>query len=511
MEGHRGQAGGVSSPTRAEQGPRQVARGDVATVPSRVGAEAATATGRVGHSRGRSRGALRRVRFERDSLAQVLGLVRSGDAVTRLEIEAASGLGRAVVADRLATLIERGLVEDGELGPSTGGRAPRHVRFRATAGHLLVASLGTTTLGVGLSDLSGRLLVEHHEAADATLGATAILDRVEALFDWMLEEHAEARDTWGIGLAVPGLVELPSGGPSSGATLHRMPGWRDLPVARHLGGRYGVPVWMSNEVHLMTLGEYHAGRGAGSSDLIFVKIGTGISAGLCSNGRVHRGAHGFAGDIGHVAVSDDTSVICRCGNTGCLEALAGGAAIAREARGAAESGKSPYLADVLAGGRQITATHVGMAANRGDPFSIELLSRSGRLVGETLATLVNAYNPSMVIVGGGVAQAGQILIAAIREALYRRSRSLATQNLQIVRAEMGRTAGLVGAALAVVDELFAPEYLRAWIDHGSPAQHPETGGTDAPRRGTGGGRRKGRRVSAPQTGTVAGMATGVGA
>ena len=262
-----------------------------------------------------------------------------------------------------------------------------------------------------------------------------------------------------------------------------MPGWREYPVARHLGSRFGAPVWMDNEVHLMTLGEFHAGRGVGTSDLLFVKIGTGISAGLCSNGRVHRGAHGFAGDIGHVAVADDASVLCRCGNTGCLEALAGGSAIAREAHEAATSGRSPYLAEVLAGGRQISATHVGMAANRGDPFSIELLSRSGRLVGETLATLVNAYNPSMVVVGGGVAQAGEILISAMREALYRRSRSLTTQSLQIVRAEMGRTAGLVGAALAVADELFAPEYLRSWIDQGSPGHHPEAAGGTTTRRG----------------------------
>jgi glucokinase-like ROK family protein len=439
-----------------------------------------------------------------------MGLVRSGTAVTRLEIEALSGLGRAVVADRIATLIERGLIEDGELGASTGGRAPRHVRFRATAGHLLVASLGTTTLGVGLADLSGRLLAEHHEAVDATLGAETTLDRVDALFDWMLEEHPEARGTWGIGLAVPGLVELPDGRLNAQATLHRMPGWGEYPVARHLGSRFGAPVWMDNEVHLMTLGEFHAGRGVGTSDLLFVKIGTGISAGLCSNGRVHRGAHGFAGDIGHVAVADDASVLCRCGNTGCLEALAGGSAIAREAHEAATSGRSPYLAEVLADGRQISATHVGMAANRGDPFSIELLSRSGRLVGETLATLVNAYNPSMVVVGGGVAQAGEILISAMREALYRRSRSLTTQSLQIVRAEMGRTAGLVGAALAVVDELFAPEYLRSWIDQGSPGHRPEAAGGTAPRRGSENWDRPVRRTPAPWAENAAPKAERVG-
>jgi len=481
MESHR-KATRVSSAPKVRQTSREGAPAGTATAPNRVGVEGGTTLVRRGPTRGRGGGAGRRVRFERDSLAQVLALVRSGRAVTRQEIEATSGLGRAVVADRIATLIARGLVEDGELGASTGGRAPRHVRFRATAGHLLVASLGTTTLGVGLVDLSGHLLAEHHEPGDATLGAEKTLDRVDALFDWMLEEHPEVHDVWGIGLAVPGLVELPDGRLGARAALRLMPGWQDYPVVRRLSGRFGAPVFMDNQVHLMALGELHAGRGSGASDLLFVKIGTGISAGLCSDGKVHRGAHGLAGDIGHVAVSDDATVICRCGNTGCLEALAGGAAIAREAHQAAVDGRSPYLADVLASGRTITATQVGMAAHRGDLFSVELLSRCGRLVGETLATLVNAYNPSLVVVGGGVSQAGEILIAAMREALYRRSRSLATQNLQIVRAEMGRTAGLVGAALAVVDELFAVDYLKTWIDHGSPARHPEPVGVTTGRR-----------------------------
>jgi hypothetical protein len=126
---------------------------------------------------------------------------------------------------------------------------------------------------------------------------------------------------------------------------------------------------------------------------------------------------------------------------------------------------------VLASGRSITAADVGTAAHRGDPFSIELLSRCGGLVGSTLAAVVNANNPSLIVVGGGVAQAGEILIAAIREGLYRRSRSLATQDLRILRSEMGKTGGLVGAAIAIVDELFSWDHLRSWIDQGSPTRH----------------------------------------
>jgi predicted NBD/HSP70 family sugar kinase len=234
--------------------------------------------------------------------------------------------------------------------------------------------------------------------------------------------------------------------------------------------RFGVPVWIDSEVHATALGELRAGRGAGRSDLLFLEVGNRISVGLCFDKRLHRGAQGYAGDIGHVAVSDDARAICSCGNTGCLEAVAGSQAIARQAIERVGHGESPMLAEILATGRQITSADVGMAARKGDPLSIELLSRSGRLVGATLATLVNAYNPSLVVVGGGVAQAGDIVLAAIRESVYRHSRSLATRDLQIVRSEMGKTAGLVGIALAVADELFVPSSFAAWMDRGTPIQ-----------------------------------------
>jgi predicted NBD/HSP70 family sugar kinase len=422
---------------------------------------------------GLAAGGRRGVRAERDSLALVLELVRKGRAGTRQEIERTSGLGRAVVADRISTLLGTGLLVEGELAASTGGRAPRQVRFASDAGHVLVASLGSTTLGVGLADLSGRLLVEHHEAGDIAVGAERSIGRIEALFDWILGEHAGARDVWGIGLSIPGPVEHANGRLASKPVLH-LPGWQDFPVREQLTGRYGARVWIDSEVHLMALGELRAGRGVGSDDLLFVKVGTEISAGLCSSGRVHRGAHGYAGDIGHISVMDDSAVICRCGNTGCLEALAGGGAISREAQVAAHDGRSEYLAAKAAGGSAITAADVGMGAHRGDPFCVELLSHAGGLIGGTLAAVVNAYNPSFIVVGGGVAQAGEILLAAMREALYRRSRSLATQNLQIVRSEMGKTAGLVGAALAVIDELFVPETVRGWIEQGSPTRRAES-------------------------------------
>jgi predicted NBD/HSP70 family sugar kinase len=416
---------------------------------------------------------------ERDSLALVLSLIRSGRAETRQAIERASGLGRAVVADRVATLVAHKLVTEAGLAASTGGRAPRHLQFNSAAGYVLAASLGSTTLGVGLTDLSGSLLIEHHEPADVTRGAERTIRRVIELFEWMLGEYPVPGDAWAISLALPGLVQAPGRQSGDGVVLDLTPGWSDFPVLARLRDRFDAPVLIGSEVHLMALGELRGGHGVGRDDLIFVKVGTGIGAGLCSEGRIHRGASGFAGDIGHVAVDLSSETICRCGNRGCLEALAAGAAIARAGQAAAADGRSPYLGQLLESGISISAAHVGSAADRGDPFSAELLAHAGRLVGESLATLVAGYNPSIVVVGGGVAQSGSIFIAAIRDGIYRRSRSLTTDNLPLVASELGKTAGLIGGASAALDDLFERERLGTWISQGSPRRAPLPAGADS--------------------------------
>jgi glucokinase-like ROK family protein len=404
-----------------------------------------------------------------DTLVAVLDLIRAGHARTRPELGRCSGLGRTVVTQRVAELIDRGLVEEGDLGPSTGGRAPRELRFRAEAGHLLVAELGATSISVALANLAGALVAQQEEPNDIARGPERTLHRVEELFDELLASSPGKPRVWGVGVGVPGPVEFASGRPIAPPI---MPGWDGYPVRDRLAARYDVPVWVDNEVNLMALGEFRGGLAQGVRDVVYVKIGTGVGAGLISGGWLHRGAQGCAGDVGHVAVVDDTSVICRCGNVGCLEALAGGAALARDGAAAAADGRSRYLADLISQGHRIEAKDVARAATHGDPVCVDLLTRSGRLVGEMLATLVNFYNPSLVIIGGGVADAGDQLLAAIRHSVYGRSLPLATRDLRIARSPLSHRAGLMGAAFMVIDELFSRERLGAWIGHGSPiARH----------------------------------------
>ncbi len=409
-----------------------------------------------------------------DTLVAVLDLVRSGKAGTRPELGRRSGLGRTVITQRVAQLTDCGLLEEGDLGPSTGGRAPRELRFRADAGCVLVAEFGATSVSVGLTDLAGRLVEHHEEPGDIAVGPEAALGRLEELFDAMLAARASsAPPVWGVGVGVPGPVEFASGRPIAPPI---MPGWDGYPVRDQLAARYGVPVWVDNEVNVMALGEFRSGLGRGVRDVVYVKIGTGIGAGLISGGQLHRGAQGCAGDVGHIQVVDDASIVCRCGNIGCLEALAGGAAIARDATAAAADGRSPFLANLVEQGRGLEAREVARAADHGDPFSVELLTRSGRLVGDMLATLVNFYNPSLILIGGGVAGAGDQLLATIRQSVYRRSLPLATRELRIDRSPLGDRAGLMGAGFMVIDELFSRQRLGHWIDDGSPAGRPELAG-----------------------------------
>jgi glucokinase-like ROK family protein len=406
-----------------------------------------------------------------EDIALLLDLVRTRRVQTRSDLVRRSGMSRKVLSERLSELLAQGLVTEGDLAPSTGGRAPRELRFHESAGRVLVAQFGATRVGAGIADLSGRVLQSCHEPLDIAIGPEQALARVEQLFDRLLCERGDdGPPVWGIGVGVPGPVEFGSGRPIAPPI---MPGWDGYPIRARLGDRFGVPTWVDNDVNLMALGELRAGLARGEQNVIYVKIGTGIGAGLISRGLLHRGAQGAAGDVGHVAVRADVGQICRCGNRDCLEAHAGGAALVRDATAAAHEGSSHFLARRLSDRGNLTWRDLADAAVAGDAVAIGLLTRSGRLVGETLATLVNFFNPSTIVIGGGVAATSDTVLASVRQAVYQQSLPLATRDLHIAQSVNNEQIGLVGAAYMVVDELFDAPVLARWIGSGSPAGRPE--------------------------------------
>jgi glucokinase-like ROK family protein len=406
-----------------------------------------------------------------DALVVVLDEVRLGRSRSRSELVARTGLGRAIVAQRVGELLERGLVVEGDVGPSTGGRPPRQLSFRASAGHVLVADLGATSIDVAVTDLDGRILGHHDEPSLIEAGPDVCLDRVDELFDLLLgTTHGIPGPLWGVGIGVPGPVEFETGRPISPPI---MPGWDGYPIRDRFAARYAAPVWVDNDVNVLALGEWRSGVAAGHDDVVVVKIGTGIGAGIISSGRLHRGAQGSAGDVGHIQITDDPSVICRCGNIGCLEALAGGEAIGRAGTVAALNGHSDRLQTVLDQRGTVSAEDVARAASFGDPVAVAMLQDTGRRVGSMLASVVNFFNPSLIVIGGGVANSPDLLLASIRETVYRRSLPLATRELLIQRSSLGGLAGVIGASAMVVDQLFSRDALAAWIGEGDPSGVPD--------------------------------------
>lgn len=406
-----------------------------------------------------------------DALVTVLDDVRLGQSSSIPELVHRTGLTRGIVAQRVGELLDRGLLEEGEPGQSTGGRPPRQFRFRAEAGHVLVADLGATSIDVAVTSLDGRILSHHDEPADIAAGPDRCLQRVDELFDSLLATTRDLTgDLWGVGIAVPGPVEFSTGRPISPPI---MPGWDGYPVRGRLAERYGAPVWVDNDVNVLALGESRSGVAVGHDDVVVVKVGTGIGAGIVMDGRIHRGAQGSAGDVGHIQVVDDPRVVCRCGNVGCLEALAGGAALARDGEAVARAGRSERLRAALERNGVVTAEDVARAASFGDPAAVALLQAAGHRIGQMLASVVNFFNPSMVVIGGGVAQSGDQLLASIRETVYGRSLPLATRDLTVQRSSLGGLAGVIGASSMVVDQLFARDSIARWAAAGAPTGMPD--------------------------------------
>ena len=408
-----------------------------------------------------------------DALVTVLDEIRLGRSRSRSELVVRTGLGRAIVAQRVSELVDRGLVIEGDPGASTGGRPPRQLAFHSDAGHVLVADLGATSIDVAVTSLDGRILGHHDEPARIEAGPEACLDRVDVLFDSLLRTtQGVPGRLWGIGIGVPGPVEFESGRPISPPI---MPGWDGYPIRERFTERYQAPVWVDNDVNVLALGEWRAGIAAGHDNVVLVKVGTGIGAGIISDGHLHRGAQGSAGDVGHIQVVDDPTVICRCGNVGCLESLAAGAALARDGEAAALDGRSPRLRLAYDQHGSVSAQDVSLAASFGDAIAVALIADAGRRIGSMLASIVNFFNPSLIVIGGGVANSPDLFLASIRESVYRRSLPLATRDLLIQRSSLGGLAGVIGASSMVGDQLFARESIGRWLAAGEPSRGPGLG------------------------------------
>ncbi|MHA7268477.1 ROK family transcriptional regulator [Arthrobacter sp. HLT1-20] len=368
----------------------------------------------------------------------VFQLLRDGRARTRAELAEITGLARSTVAARIDSLTAAGLIGPAGEAVSSGGRPPSRFAFQPSARVILAVDVGATHVLIALLDLRGTVLSELRETIDVATGPTAVLDQVLELCGQLFTQASRhERELVGMGMGLPGPVEHSTGKPASPPI---MPGWDGFDVPAYVQKRFAVDVLVDNDVNIMALGE-RASYWPDAENLLFIKVATGIGAGIISGGLLQRGADGTAGDIGHVRVPRGGEVMCRCGNFGCLEAMASGPAVA--------------AALAAAGVPATTGEDVLDLARRGNLAAIAAMRQAGRDIGDVLAACVNLLNPSVIVIGGGLASAGEYLLAGVREIVYQRSLPLATARLRIVQSMAAGHAGVLGAGHMVIDHVLS--------------------------------------------------------
>jgi predicted NBD/HSP70 family sugar kinase len=370
---------------------------------------------------------------------EVFSLIRDGRALTRSEVGRFTGLSRTAVAARVGTLLESGLVVEGvddDRSPSSGGRPPVRLRFNRDAGVVLAGAIGRSRTQLGVCDLDGTVLASSDLDQEVGPAPGELMPKVVDGFAALLAGLGRsAADVRAVGLCIPGTVDF-----ERGASLDSpiMAGWDGVELAPFLRSLTDAPVFVDNDVNVMALSE-RRGQLEHHRDLLFVKASTGIGVGIVTGGQVLRGALGAAGEIGHTKIPAAQGLACRCGDTGCLEAVAAGWALVQTAR--ADGHDVTHVRDLV------------RLAVQGDPEARQLVREAGRRIGEVVASAVNLLNPEAVVIGGDLALAYDTFVAGLRESLYAQASALATRELVIVPVTHGDQSGVVGCAAMAIREV----------------------------------------------------------
>lgn len=301
--------------------------------------------------------------------------------------------------------------------------------------------LGGTRLRVAVANARGVLRAVVRVDTQAERGPADVIDRIVQTIDRALDSARVRRGAiTAIGIGLPGPLNGATGIVISPVNL---PGWKNVPLARILTKRTGIRTYLEHDANLAGFGEWQRGAGKGARHMVYVTVSTGIGAGLIIHGQLYSGAGGIAGELGHTVVQPGGPV-CRCGNYGCLEAVASGTALARMAKEAV-AGPAPTSLRSLSRPGGPTARDVTEAARQGDAVARELLERAGTFLGISLGTVVNLLNPELIVLGGSVMKAGPLIRVPMRRSLHASSWEAARHGLRIVSPALGQDVGLIGA------------------------------------------------------------------
>jgi len=376
-----------------------------------------------------------------------LDLIRfAANGLSRTDLADKMGLTRAAVSLIVNDLLESGVVQEAEVRSVPNGRPPVSLEINPTRGLVGAIDMGATHMSVAIADFTARILQEAEYSFNIKDGPKVCLAEAHQNLLGLLESQGlSLSNISAIGIGVPGPVNTEAG---MVVAPPIMPGWDRYPIRTSLENMWGCPVTLNNDAELGALGEWAYGAGRGEKNIAYIKVGSGIGAGLILNQQIYGGTTGAAGEIGHLTI-DENGPLCNCGNHGCLEAFAGGHAIASQGQLLVQSGKRTLLAELPL--EKITVYEVAEAARRGDLPAQEILRRAGTFIGIAIAGLINLFNPSIVIIGGGVAQIGDIITTPIRQAVRERAMHASEQSVRITTGMLGRRSLLIGAIVQAIN------------------------------------------------------------
>ncbi len=382
--------------------------------------------------------------FNKHSAVDLIRFATTG--ISRTDLADQMGLTRAAVTLIVNDLLENGVILEAESRAIPNGRPPVVLEINPKRGLVAAVDMGATHVNIAIADFSAKIVAETSLPFDIKQGPQSCLAEVRRILQELLDQYGiSISEIMAVGVGVPGPVIKDAGMVMSPPI---MPGWDRYPIRKNLEEAWGCPVSLNNDAELGALGEWAYGAGRGEKNLAFIKVGSGIGAGLIINQQIYGGTTGSAGEIGHITI-DENGPLCTCGNHGCMEAFAGGNAIALQARKVVESGKRTLLSNIPI--ENITAQVVADSARRGDLPSQEIIMRAGTFIGIAIAGVVNLFNPSAVIIGGGVAQAGDLLTTSIRQAVRERSLHASEQSVHITTAMLGQRSSLIGATVQAIN------------------------------------------------------------
>lgn len=308
--------------------------------------------------------------------------------------------------------------------------------------------VGGTNVKIALVDKSGKIIYSNSVPTYAKMGYEYTVNNIkQAIKDLMKETNTIAKDIDGIGFDFPGQVDYKTGVVKLAPNI---PGWVNVPIAQMIEEEFHIPTRIDNDVRCAALGEMKFGAGQGCENFVCITVGTGIGSGLVINGQLVRGASNAAGEIGHIKLQMKDGLICGCGDTGCLEAYASGPSIVAMAQDYIKGGKSTKFREMAAAeGGEITPYMVAKAAEAGDPVAKRIFAIVGEYIGIGLTSVINLLNPEKVIIGGGVAEAGDLLLDPIRKTIKERAMVVAGSAVEIVPAQLGNSAGVIGASMLI--------------------------------------------------------------